>query len=162
MQPVHALSCCCLLPLMTQSQMSMAGLKGKQHTEPSRTKYSLAAAQVCMLLTPCCLAPALIRCIHKERMSRFFCRRSRYAYCKAFSTLSLAIRKQLLLLPRKPFASLKTLSLCILFLFTPFCCYCHAVMLCLVVAERRSPRLRITNAYLVVWCCMSSSSWLGP
>jgi len=65
--------------------------------------------------TPCCLVPAFIRWIHRDRMSLFFCLRSRYAYCRAFSTRSFAILRQLLLLPRKPFASLKTLLFCMLF-----------------------------------------------
>lgn len=82
-----------------------------------------------LLLTPCCLLPAFMRCIHNDRMSLFFCRRSRYAYCRAFSTRSLAMRKQLLFRPRKPLASLKILSLCILSLSTPLHCkhrhYCE-------------------------------------
>jgi hypothetical protein len=45
-------------------------------------------------------------------MSRFFTFLSRYAYCKAFSTLSLATRMQFFALPLNPFASWRTLSLC--------------------------------------------------
>ena len=72
-----------------------------------------------LLLTPYCLLPAFMRCIHSDRISLFFCRRSRYAYCRAFSTRSFAMRKQLPFLPRKPLASLKILSFCILSLSTP-------------------------------------------
>lgn len=53
-------------------------------------------------LTPCCLAPALIRWIHSARMSRFLFRRSRYAYCSAFSTLLRARLMQLFARPLKP------------------------------------------------------------
>lgn len=61
-------------------------------------------------LTPCSTAAALMRCIHNERMSRFFCFLSRKAYCSAFSTLGCAALMQFLLLPRKPLAIAKILS----------------------------------------------------
>ena len=82
---------------------SKAGLKMKREkTTPTRR-----------LLTPCSLAPALMRAIHSDRTSRFFARRSRVAYCRAFSTRSRAMRMQLPARPRKPEASLRTAFLCI-------------------------------------------------
>lgn len=65
-------------------------------------------------LTPWRRVPALMRSIQRDRMSRFLLRRSRYEYCSAFSTRSLAIRMQFLARPRNPFANLKILSLFIL------------------------------------------------
>lgn len=69
-------------------------------------------------LTPCWREPALMRWIHRPRMSRFLVRRSLYAYCSAFSTRSRAARMQFLLRPRKPLASCKIFWL---FMFLSAC-----------------------------------------
>ena len=51
-----------------------------------------------------------MRVIHSALMSRFFCRRSRKAYCRAFSTRGVAILMQFFARPRKPLASCRILS----------------------------------------------------
>lgn len=67
--------------------------------------------------TPYCLAPALILVIHNARISLFLFRLSLYAYCKPFSTLSLAILMQFFARPLKPLASFRILSLFILYIW---------------------------------------------
>ena len=54
--------------------------------------------------TPCSRAPALMRWIQRLRMSRFSVRRSRYTYCRLFSTRSRAMEMQFFARPRKPLA----------------------------------------------------------
>jgi hypothetical protein len=53
----------------------------------------------------------LIRTTHSFLKSRFFARRSRYAYINALSTESAAVLNNLLLPPRNPLASFSTLFL---------------------------------------------------
>lgn len=89
-------------------------------------------------LTPCWRVPAFIRWIQRERMSRFLLRLSLYEYCKAFSTLSLAILMQFLALPLNPFASFNIaflfiiLSLFLTSLFScfSFSCFCLRILFC--------------------------------
>src|ERR1019366_7005892 len=76
-----------------------------------------------------------MRVIHSERNSRFLLRRSRYAYCPARMTASLAIRNTLLRRPRKPLARAVTF---------------------LWLARAVTPRLTLGMAYLLTrreaWC----------
>ena len=64
--------------------------------------------------TPCSRLAALIRTIHSFLASRFFVRRSLYAYCKAFSTLWFATRKHSAR-PLNPFASANIFSFLVMF-----------------------------------------------
>jgi len=57
-----------------------------------------------LYVIPCDLAAAFIRVIHNMRISRLRTLRSRYAYWRARSTLSAAVRSNRLRPPRNPLA----------------------------------------------------------
>ena len=65
----------------------------------------------------CCPTPAFNRWIHSFLMLRFLCLRPTKAYCHDFSKRLIAILKQRLARPRKPFACLITALCFILFRF---------------------------------------------
>src|SRR5882672_4955293 len=67
---------------------------------------------------PCSRTAALIRAIHRPRNCRLRCLRSRYAYCCAFITASLAMLKTLPRRPRNPLAWRMTF-LCLACAVTP-------------------------------------------
>lgn len=52
-------------------------VSGELALELQEDGTQLAVAGISISLTPYCLAPALIRCIHRDRISLFLVRRSR-------------------------------------------------------------------------------------
>ena len=56
-------------------------------------------------IPPCNCVPALMRSIQRDLISLFLLCLSLYEYCKAFSTLSLAILMQFFALPLNPLAN---------------------------------------------------------